>query len=102
MRSFVALSFVVAAVFACSGPQKKPEGAIVETGSDTPDDCCCKSNPMTSEDGRPVFEHTNRMECSSKQGECMDEVQCANQKPQGGPDEGSPAPLEPSVNDNGG
>ena len=77
--------FVVAVLAACSGPQKKPEGAVVETGSDTPETCCCKWTPQVSEDGRPQFEgNSNRMECSSRQGECVDEVQCAG-KPQAEP-----------------
>jgi hypothetical protein len=73
MRILVAL---LVAVAACSGPAPKPEGPIVKEGSDVPENCCCKSNPLTSEDGRPVFENANRMECSSKQGECVDETQC--------------------------
>ncbi len=75
MRSMIALVFVVAA--ACSGSAKKPEGAVVNEGSGASSDtCCCKSHPLTSEDGRPVYEVGNRMECSSKEGECVDEVQC--------------------------
>lgn len=74
MRSLIALVFVVAA---CGGSPKKPEGALVNEGSAaSPDTCCCKSHPLTSEDGRPVYEVGNRMECSSKEGECVDEVQC--------------------------
>lgn len=79
MRNLIALAFVLAA---CGGPKKKPEGAIVNEGSgNTPDTCCCKSNPLTSEDGKPVYEIGNRMECSTKQGECVDDVQC-NKSPQ--------------------
>ncbi|MBA3392198.1 MAG: hypothetical protein H0T89_06120 [Deltaproteobacteria bacterium] len=85
MRSMIALVFVVAA--ACGGSAKKPEGALVNEGSAaTPDTCCCKSNPLTSEDGKPVYEVGNRMECSAKEGECVDEVQCTNQP--------APAPAE--------
>ena len=73
MRILVAL---LVAVAACSGPAAKPEGPIVKEGSDVPENCCCKSNPLTSEDGRPVFENANRMECSSNQGECVDDTQC--------------------------
>ena len=73
MRILIALTFFVAA---CGGPSKKPQGAIVDEGSATPDTCCCKHNPLTSEDGRPVYEVGNRMECSAKQGECVDDVQC--------------------------
>ena len=80
MRNLLALAFVVVA--ACGGQTKKPEGAIVNEGSAAvPDTCCCKSNPLTSEDGKPLYEVGNRMECSSKQGECVDEVQC-NTSPQ--------------------
>ena len=64
------------AIAACGGPAAKPEGPIVKEGSDVPDTCCCRSNPLTSEDGQPVFETGNRMECGTKQGECVDEVQC--------------------------
>ncbi|MDQ3370318.1 MAG: hypothetical protein M3680_33280 [Myxococcota bacterium] len=74
MRILCALVFVVAA---CGGTSKKPEGAIVNEGPiATPDTCCCKSIPLTSADNSPVYEVGNRMECSSKQGECVDEVQC--------------------------
>ena len=73
MRILVAL---LVAVAACSGPAAKPEGPIVKEGSDVPENCCCKSSPLTSEDGRPVFENANRMECSSNQGECVDDTQC--------------------------
>lgn len=78
MRKLMALTFFIAA---CSGPKKKTDNAIVPEGSATPDTCCCKSNPLTSEDGKPVYEVGNRMECSSKQGECVDDVQC-NKAPQ--------------------
>lgn len=70
----LALVFVVAA---CSAPAKKTDPNIVNEGSNVSENCCCKSNPLTSEDGRPVYEGgTNRMECSTKQGECVSEVQC--------------------------
>jgi len=64
------------ALAACSGIKPKPESPLVNEGSDTPETCCCKSLPLTSEDGRPVFEMTPRMECSGKQGECVPDVQC--------------------------
>lgn len=74
----LALAFAVFAVAAC-GPAPKPEGPIVNEGSGaaTPETCCCKSMPMVSDDGRPLYENANRMECSSKQGTCVDEIQCA-------------------------
>jgi hypothetical protein len=75
MRTLVALSLVLTA--ACGGgPKPKGESSIVPEGSDTAEHCCCKSTPMTSEDGQPVFEMANRMECSTKQGECVPDVQC--------------------------
>jgi hypothetical protein len=75
-------------VSACGGPAKKPEGAIVTEGSDMPTECCCKTNPLTSEDGKPKYETANRMECSSRKGECVPEVQCQAQQP-----EPEPAPT---------
>jgi hypothetical protein len=63
-------------VVACSGPKAKPESPLVKEGSAVPETCCCKSTPPTSEDAKPVFEQSNRMDCSSKQGDCVDDVQC--------------------------
>ncbi len=77
MKLVLAMAVVLAA---CGGPKPKPESAIVNEGSDTPENCCCKSNPLTSEDGKPVYDMANRMECSAKQGECVADVQCV--KPQ--------------------
>jgi hypothetical protein len=78
MRILLVLTLSIAA---CSGPTKKPEGPIVNEGSATSDTCCCKSHPLTSEDGKPVYESANRMECSTKQGECVPDVQCQAQPP---------------------
>jgi hypothetical protein len=74
MRNLLAVAFMMFA--ACSGPTKKPEGAVVNEGSNVSDTCCCKSTPLTSADGQPMYEMGGRMECSSKKGECVDEVQC--------------------------
>ena len=65
---------------ACGGPRPKSESAIVNEGSDTPETCCCKSFPLTSEDGKPLYEMAPRMECSGKQGECVPDVQCQASK----------------------
>ena len=71
---------VLALTAACSGPKAKPESPIVNEGSAAAsENCCCKWNPLTSEDGKPVYESGNRMECSSKPGECVAEVQCQKQ-----------------------
>jgi hypothetical protein len=67
---------VMLVLAACGGPRPKPESPIVDEGSNTPESCCCKSNPLTSEDGKPVYEMTNRMECSTRQGACEPDVQC--------------------------
>jgi hypothetical protein len=67
---------IAIALAACTGPKPKPESPIVNEGSDVPETCCCKSNPLTSEDGKPVHEMTARMECSTKHGACVAEVLC--------------------------
>jgi hypothetical protein len=64
------------ALAACGGPKPKHESPIVNEGSDVPESCCCTSHPLTSEDGKPLYEMVNRMECSTKQGECVPDVQC--------------------------
>jgi len=77
MRNLIAIVLLAAA---CGGSQSKPtESAIVNEGSAAPETCCCKSQPLTSEDGLPAYEVGNRMECSSKQGTCVDDVQCEKQ-----------------------
>ncbi len=77
---------VVIALAACGGPKAKPDNPIVNEGSSAkPETCCCKTSPSTSVDGKPVYETgANRMECSTKQGECVDEVQCQAQTPPAG------------------
>lgn len=88
MRILIALLFVAAC-----GPAPKPEGPLVKEGPPVPDNCCCKSTPMASIDGLPVYEpQTNRMECSTKQGTCVDDVQCQGKEPPPGP----PPSTEPT------
>lgn len=83
MRNLIAIVLFAAA---CGGSQQKPtESAIVNEGSAAPDTCCCKSTPLTSEDGMPAYEVGNRMECSSKQGTCVDDVQCQQAEERGEP-----------------
>ncbi len=76
MRILLAMMAVTAA---CGTPPKKPITGAPEGSDVAGDTCCCKSNPLTSEDGKPVYEIGNRMECSSKQGECVADVQCEKQ-----------------------
>ena len=72
----ICIAMIVSLLAAACGPTPKPEGPIVKEGSAVSDSCCCKSTPMMSE-GKPIYEAgTNRMECSSKQGTCVDDVQC--------------------------
>lgn len=75
MRSLLAALFTLQVVVAACGGGTKTT-PIVNEGSAVPENCCCKSNPATSEDGKPQYEMANRMECSTKQGECVDDVQC--------------------------
>jgi hypothetical protein len=79
MRIMIALTLFAVA---CSGPKSKPESPLVNEGSaPPPENCCCKSTPLTS-GGVPIYEpNTNRMECSSKQGDCVDDVQCEKTQP---------------------
>lgn len=74
MRILVA-SLLFAA--ACGGSKPRTDNAIVQTGSDVPDTCCCKTTPETDEkEITPVYAMAGRMECSTKQGTCVDDVQC--------------------------
>jgi hypothetical protein len=92
MRILIASLAWVLLAAAC-GPAPKPEGPLVKEGSAVPDNCCCKSSPITSVDGLPVFEPgTNRMECSGKQGTCVDDVQCQNKDAPSGPPPSEPSP----------
>jgi hypothetical protein len=77
MRILVA-SLLVAA--ACGGPQAKKDSSIVE-GADVPATCCCKTIPETAEkEIVPVYAMSGRMDCSSKHGDCVDDVQCNGSK----------------------
>jgi hypothetical protein len=77
MKILMALAVALAA---CSGPKAKPESPIVNEGSaKVGETCCCKSTPIAG-DGTPVYEpQQGRMDCSSKQGTCVDDVQCQKQ-----------------------
>jgi hypothetical protein len=76
--SLVAAGTLTFGILACSGPTKKKVEPGATEGSDSASEtCCCKSNPIAADDGKPAYENGNRMECSSKQGECVADVQCA-------------------------
>ena len=79
MRILVA-SLLIAA--ACGGPQQKKENAVVDEGSPTPDSCCCKTIPETAEkEIIPNYAMDGRMDCSSKHGDCVPDVQCNGSAP---------------------
>ncbi len=96
MRTFLVFA-VLAALAACGAPQKKSPTA--DEGPAVPATCCCKTTPLTSVDGKPVYERgINRMECSTKQGECVDDVQCnGSSRADSGDGTPPPPPLEPSA-----
>jgi hypothetical protein len=78
MKLVLALTFALAA---CGGIQPKRESPLVNEGSDTSETCCCKSNPNSSEDNKPHYQPTPRLECSEQQGECEPDVQCRKIEP---------------------
>ena len=95
------LLLAVSFAAACSGSQKK-DSALVKEGSDVPTTCCCKTIPVTAEkEIIPNYAMEGRMECSTKNGECVDDVQCngSKQPDQQPKDNGvpPPTPLAPST-----
>lgn len=97
MRILVA-SLLIAA--ACGGPQQKKDSTIVDEGSaaSVPDTCCCKTIPETAEkEIVPVYAMLGRMDCSSKHGDCVDNVQCNGSAPAPNPT----SPTEPKPADTG-
>lgn len=95
MRILLAgLTFAVA----CGGPQAKHESALVNEGSDTPATCCCKTMPETAEkEIVPVYEMVGRMECSTKHGDCVDDVQCNGSQQQPGQTQAKSQPSDNGV-----
>jgi hypothetical protein len=99
------IAMLAFAVVACGGPQHKKEGSTVE-GADVPATCCCKTIPQTAEkEIIPVYAMEGRMECSTKQGECVDDVQCnasTHKEPgEAGGTGPSSSPLPPSTSSSG-
>lgn len=94
MRTLIAVTVFV---LACGGPKQKKESSIVDEGATTPT-CCCKTLPTTAEkEITPVYSQENRMECSAKKGDCVDDVQCNAATPtetQTQSDTGVPAPPQ--------
>ena len=79
MRILLALTLFA---FACGGTKPKQESALVSEGSDQSPTCCCKTVPTTAEkEIIPNYDNRGRMECSSANGDCVDDVQCAGKEP---------------------
>jgi hypothetical protein len=94
---------VTAFAIACGGTPRKKDSSIVE--GDVPQSCCCKTIPATAEkEIVPEYKAMGRMECSSAHGDCVDDVQCNAQNPDGTESTGTtsdgvppPPALEPST-----
>lgn len=101
----LSLFAVTMLAFACGGGPKKGDSSLVNEGSDTSPNCCCKTIPQTAEkEIVPVYTQAGRMECSSNHGDCVDDVQCNAQGSDGTEQSTNsdgvppPPPLEPSTN----
>lgn len=97
MRILVATLIFSAA--ACGGPKHKQESSIVQEG-DTPATCCCKTIPDTAEkEIIPVYTMEGRMECSTKNGVCVHDVQCngSTQAKQSSEPTGTGVPPPPAM-----
>lgn len=89
-------------VMACGGTQAKPESPIVQGAEVPAGGCCCKTVPDADEkEIVPVYAMKGRMECSTANGECVDNVQCngagsgaAGQAASGPTDTGVPPPPD--------
>lgn len=85
-------------VIACGNPPKK-ESSIVQDKEMAPT-CCCKTIPQVGEkEIVPNYNMSGRMECSSSNGECVDDVQCQGQDQAQPTGDGTPPPppLAPST-----
>jgi hypothetical protein len=68
---------IFAAAAACGGSQKDDHENPFVQGSDVSPQCCCKTIPAVAEkDIVPNYAMSGRMECSTQQGTCVDDVQC--------------------------
>src|SRR6059058_3464429 len=103
----LAVTAVTMLAFACGGGNQKKESSLVNEGSDTSANCCCKTIPQTAEkEIQPVFAQQGRMECSSNHGDCVDDVQCngsPDQQAQPSNSDGvpPPPPIQPSTDSSG-
>ncbi|CAN5209352.1 hypothetical protein BH11MYX1_BH11MYX1_45910 [soil metagenome] len=83
MRIVLASLFVTTVVIACGSSPKK-ESALVNEGSDMAPTCCCKTIPVTDDkEITPQYAMAPRIECSTSNGDCVDDVQCNGAKADG-------------------
>lgn len=82
MRILVASFVASVAIAAACGSAPKKNSGIVNEGSDTAATCCCKTIPVTDDkEIKPQFAMAARMECSTSNGDCVDDVQCNGAQP---------------------
>lgn len=99
MRILFALTMFT---LACGSAPAKKESAIVNEKEVAPT-CCCKTIPPVGEhEIQPVYAMSGRMECSTNNGECVDDVQCNAQEgdtttSSGGDSPPPPPTLEPET-----
>ncbi|MEO9157350.1 MAG: hypothetical protein ABI591_17175 [Kofleriaceae bacterium] len=103
VASFVAPFVASLGIVAACGSAPKKSSDIVTEGSNTPPTCCCKTIPVTDDkEIQPQFAMSGRMECSSANGDCVDDIQCNGAKPAGTTNsEGvpPPPPITPAATD---
>jgi hypothetical protein len=84
MKKAGAVIAMMMLAFACGSTPKK--ATVNATDDVAAESCCCKWTPVVSDDAKAKYATDNRMECSGKQGECVDETQCnAEPAPEGTP-----------------
>ena len=75
LRLFMISSGLTLALMACKGgPQPTSDHSTSKEDVVTSDECCCTFIPPSAP--AAIFAHGNRIECSTKQGECVDDQQC--------------------------
>jgi hypothetical protein len=100
MRIVLASLFVTTFVVAC-GSAPKRDSALVNEGSDTAPTCCCKTIPVTDDkEITPQYAMAPRMECSTSNGECEDDVQCNGAKAGTQAPKGNDVPPPPTLSPN--
>lgn len=85
------------AIFAACGSTAKKQGAVVNEGFDVLPTCCCKTLPVTAEKELvPFYAIEGRMDCSTKNGDCVDDVQC-NGVNKAAPESDTGVPPPPAI-----